>query len=330
MRRRAFVTTGLGVGTSLLAGCTSGGGDQGEDEHTEHGGHDDEEATEAQTATEGSAAARFRLLISDQPAAIGDFDSLTVSFSHARVFGGATSTDEATETATDTVTGENTTAATDTATASPESSATEDGGGGAQPEEEDEHTDDGEHDEEEENETEGEHSDDGEHDEEEESDDEEASEDGGFSEFDLEGQSVDLTEVVGDAAISVLDGELSPGRYTKIELHAADVVGIVDGEEAEVKIPSGKLMLTKPFEVAAGESVDFVFDINVVKRGNGNNYNLLPVIGESGVAGTDVEVEEVGDEHEAESEDEHDEETDHDDGTGTQTASASETATEEN
>jgi hypothetical protein len=108
--------------------------------------------------------------------------------------------------------------------------------------------------------------------------------------------------------MSVLDGELSPGRYTKIELHASDVVGIVDGEEAAVKIPSGKLMLTRPFEVAAGESVDFVFDINVVKRGKGNSYNLQPVIGESGVAGKDVDVEEVeADEGDDEAED--DEET---------------------
>jgi hypothetical protein len=116
--------------------------------------------------------------------------------------------------------------------------------------------------------------------------------------------------VVGDAAMSVLDGELSPGRYTKIELHAADVVGIVDGEEVQVKIPSGKLMLTKPFEVAAGESIEFVFDINVVKRGKGDNYNLLPVIGESGVAGEDVDVEEVeADDGDDEADDEEETET---------------------
>ena len=90
----------------------------------------------------------------------------------------------------------------------------------------------------------------------------------------------------------MFDGELREGRYTKIELYAADVVGVVDDEEVEVKIPSGKLQIVKSFEVRAGETVSFVFDINVVKRGP-NGYNLLPVISESGVAGEDVEVEEV-------------------------------------
>jgi hypothetical protein len=60
-----------------------------------------------------------------------------------------------------------------------------------------------------------------------------------------------------------------------------------------VKIPSEKLKLVKPFEVAAGESVSFVCDISVVKRGKNNGYNLLPVIGESGVAGKDVEANEI-------------------------------------
>lgn len=45
--------------------------------------------------------------------------------------------------------------------------------------------------------------------------------------------------------------------------------------------------------MAAGESVSFVFDVNVVKRGKTGEYNLLPVISESGVAAEDVEVTEV-------------------------------------
>ncbi|MEF8828177.1 MAG: DUF4382 domain-containing protein, partial [Haloarcula sp.] len=118
-------------------------------------------------------------------------------------------------------------------------------------------------------------------------------EDGGFVVHDLDGATVDLTEVVGDKAISVLDGELEAGQYSKIELYAASVDGVVDGESVDVKIPSGKLQIVKSFEVVAGESLEFVFDINVVKKGNGG-YNLLPVISKSGVAGKDVDVEEVG------------------------------------
>ncbi|WP_341850674.1 DUF4382 domain-containing protein [Natronococcus wangiae] len=115
----------------------------------------------------------------------------------------------------------------------------------------------------------------------------------GFYSLDLEGTTVDLTEVIGDKAVSAFEGELSPGTYEKIELHAADVEGIVNGEQATVKIPSEKLQITRPFEIRADDPVDFVFDINVVKRGKENDYNLKPVISESGIAGKDVNVEEV-------------------------------------
>ncbi|WP_367176831.1 DUF4382 domain-containing protein [Haloarcula rubripromontorii] len=231
MRRRRFIATGAGVGVGLLAGC-SGSSDSGSDRTSDDATMDD-----------GGAVGAFRLLISDQPAAIGDFDSLNVSFSRARIFRASEETEDT---------------ATETATADPTGTATADS-------------------------TEAETPD----------DDADEDADGGFVVRDLDGATVDLTEVVGDRAIGVLDGELEAGRYSKIELYAESVEGVVDGESVDVKIPSEKLQLTKPFEVVAGESVEFVFDINVVKKGNGG-YNLLPVISESGVAGTDVDVEEVG------------------------------------
>jgi hypothetical protein len=115
----------------------------------------------------------------------------------------------------------------------------------------------------------------------------------GFYVLELDDAAVDLTEVVGNRAKPVFDGELSPGSYDKLELNVSDVEGIVDGEAAEVKVPSEKLQLTKPFEVAADGAVDFVFDMNVIKRGREASYILKPVVSESGVAGEDVEVEEV-------------------------------------
>lgn len=279
MKRRAFVTS-VGAGAALLAGCTSGGdggsggGSDGSDGGDGTSGTDTGGDATGETSDGGVAGGRFRLLISDRPAAIGDFDSLTVSFSHARVFGDIrTATEDETATADG------------TATATATSSSNETGGGAVQPESDEDEDDPGNGngrgnggDDGEEEEAEGDDGDDGQ---------------GGFTRFDLAGASVDLTQVVGDRAMPVLDETLAPGRYTKIELHASDVTGIVDGEEANVHIPSGKLMLTQPFEVAAGETVSFVFDINVVQRGQGNDYNLLPVIGESGVAGEDVDVEEV-------------------------------------
>ena len=119
----------------------------------------------------------------------------------------------------------------------------------------------------------------------------------GFVIIDLEAATVDLTTVVGEKAVGVFDGELDPDRYGMIELHVADVDGIVDGEPVDVKIPSGTLKLPASFDLAAGDELVFVFDISVINRGRTGRYNLLPVIGESGVVGRDVEVEEIESEH---------------------------------
>ena len=243
MRRRRFIAAGAGVGLGLLAGCS------GSDSGTGGEGSDGGDATT--TTGDGGAVGAFRLLISDQPAAIGDFDSLDVSFSRARIFRAGEATPETGTDGTETT---------------------------AEPTETDDDGDD-------ESETEA---------------DDEDEDEGGFVVRDLDGATVDLTDVVGDRAIGVLDGELEAGRYSKIELYAESVDGVVDGESVDVKIPSGKLQITKPFEVVAGDSVEFVFDINVVRKGNGG-YNLLPVISESGVAGKDVDVSEVdGDDAEGE------------------------------
>lgn len=227
MRRRVFVATTAGLGTTLVAGCSAGNGG---------GDTDEDDGGDSSTAT-GS----FRLLVSDQPADIGDFDSLGVSFEKARLFpgdGDETDTDDGGQ-ATNGTAADEPTADTD-------------------PEQEQEDEDD----------------------------------EAAFTEIDLEGATVDLTEVVGEKATRIFDGELPADTYAKVELHATDVAGVVDGEDVAVMIPSEKLQITKPFEVTADEPTSFVFDINVVKRGP-NGYNLLPVISESGVAGEDVETEEV-------------------------------------
>lgn len=212
----------------------------------------------------------FRLLVSDQPLAIDDFGSLDVSFERARVFraqrdgtaDAATGTDAGTETATANATAASTpsptSTATPTGTVTESPTETEDGSAATE-------SDAG-----------------GEADREER----------GFTVVALDGATVDLTRLIGAKASGVFAGELETGRYTKIELYAAEAVGIVEGEQVDVKVPSGKLMLTEPFSVDAGGTVSVVFDINVVKKGP-TGYSLLPVVSESGVAGEDVEVEEV-------------------------------------
>ncbi|MFA9518160.1 DUF4382 domain-containing protein [Halopenitus sp. H-Gu1] len=218
MRRRSLIKTTAGLGTVLLAGCS--GIDSGADDGS----------TESGT---------FRLLISDQPVAIEDFDSLDVTFSAARVF----QADEDEEITPGVVNG--------TVNESPTPSSDDDTG------------------------------------------DSEDDESGGFVEFDLDSVTVDLTQVKGDRAVSVLEAELDEGRYSGIELRVASAEGVVDGEAVDVMVPSDRLRIIKPFEIGADEELNFVFDINVVQKGPTGDYNLLPVIGKSGVAGEDVEVEEV-------------------------------------
>lgn len=293
VRRRRFLALAGSAGAVALAGCSGDGGS--DDTDGSGGGNGDATVSDGdgESATDSQAVGTFRLLVSDQPVAIDEFDSLEVSFDRARVFRSGEdendeSTDEETQigTTTATATGtpaDNETTATATATVTPTETAEDDADGGDEEEDED-------------REAEGE--------------DGEGGEDaGGFSVIDLDGATVDLTQVLGKKALGVFEGGLPAGRYTKIELYAANVDGIVDGESADVKIPSGKLQIVKPFEIEAESTVSFVFDINVVKKGNGG-YNLLPVISESGVAGEDVEVEEVGD---GKGDDQDDDEADGDD-----------------
>jgi len=241
LERRYFIGIAGGIGAAMLAGCSTRS-DTGDASDDTEGRNDTGDAGDDDAANAGT----FRLLISDQPVAIDEFDSLDVTFDHARIFREAESGDE-----------------------EQDEDGTESGD-----EEQDEKA-------------------------------EEEKEQRRFFTIDLEGSTVDLTRVVGDKAVSIFEGELSEGRYSKIELHAADVDGTVDGGSVAVKIPSEKLQIVKPFEVEAGGTLSFVFDINVVKKGQTGEYNLLPVISESGVDGEDVDVEEIeeggeGDESETE------------------------------
>jgi len=101
--------------------------------------------------------------------------------------------------------------------------------------------------------------------------------------------TVDLTQLKGDNATSVLEGELQTGNYSKMELEASNIQAEIDNSSVDVKLPSGKLQLTKGFTVAPNQTTEFVFDIQVVQRGN-QGYILRPVISQSGTVGKDVEI----------------------------------------
>ena len=287
MNRRAFIATGAGVGTGLLAGCAArdesrdgNGGDTGE-----HAGERESDASDGTGDDTEPDVGTFRFLVSDQPVAIDEFDSLNVSFSTVRIFRDDGAEDEAGD-------------------AEAEGDGQEET---EESEERDEATEEEEDSEDDDEDPEGAETGDDEQEEPEDvGDDREADESDerrGFVEFDLGGAAVDLTTVVGDKATPILESELEEGAYSTIALETSDVEGVVDGERVSVKIPSERLRIVKPFEVRAGESLSFVFDINVVKKGPRDEYNLLPVIGESGVAGRDVEVEEIEPDEDAEPED---------------------------
>ncbi|MFC7216332.1 DUF4382 domain-containing protein [Saliphagus sp. GCM10025334] len=292
--RRAFIAAGGSVGATALAGCTSGDGpEKTNDEGTSDQDTQSDDGSQTGGSEESSQDGNFRLLISDMPADIGDFKRLDVTLDYARIFdGGEDEGDDEDSSETD----------------------GEDGGEGSNETEEDADDqqdssdageDDVDADEESDEGDEGDEDGEGKND----------TSDGverkrGFYIVDLEGRTVDLTNLVGERAVSVFEGELSPGIYRKIELHVSAVEGIVDGEQANVKLPSEKLQITHSFEIGADDPVDFVFDVNVVKRGQGSDYNLKPVISESGVAGKDVEVEEVEREDETDGGEETDDQVD--------------------
>lgn len=269
LQRRHFLLAS-GLGATLLAGCTDL--EQLMDDGTPTTGGDDSTL----------ATGTFRLLISDRPNAIDDFDELNVTFDEARVFPGdddeepeptPTPTPDETPTPTpDDPTPTPTPEPTPTPTPTPEPTPTptpDEPTPTPTPDETPEPTP-----------TPGDQATAADYD-----------RDRGFFYLDLDGATVDLTEVVGDRAIGVFEGELDAGTYHKIELHVDDIEGVLtDGETAPVKVPGTKLMLVHPFEIEPDETLSFVFDINVVARGRTGEYNLLPVISDSGVNGQNVNV----------------------------------------
>ncbi|MEM0360365.1 MAG: DUF4382 domain-containing protein [Candidatus Diapherotrites archaeon] len=116
----------------------------------------------------------------------------------------------------------------------------------------------------------------------------------GFKEIPLSEFQVDLFKLIGQNAFPIGGLELETGKYSKIELHVSSVEAVlISGEPVEVKIPSEQLQITKPFTIEANTETKFLFDIEVVKKGQKYEYNLMPNIAKSGVVGKDVPETEV-------------------------------------
>jgi hypothetical protein len=115
-------------------------------------------------------------------------------------------------------------------------------------------------------------------------------------EFEPGVQMVDLTELQGDRAQEVWRGNVPDGEYSKVFLEISHVSGILleSGEEIEIKLPSGKLQISIPFEVESGEVTNFVYDLTVVKAGKSGQYILKPQAGQSGADQDFIRVEPQG------------------------------------
>jgi len=101
-------------------------------------------------------------------------------------------------------------------------------------------------------------------------------------EFEPEVNEVDLTLVQGDKTQEIWRGNVPEGQYTKVFIYVSDVEGVLASGEANVKLPGGKLHISKPFEVTSGEVTNFIYDVTVIKAGESGKYILKPQVDQSG------------------------------------------------
>jgi len=104
----------------------------------------------------------------------------------------------------------------------------------------------------------------------------------GWVEFTPEIMTVDLTQVQGEQSQEIWRGDVPEGPYSQVFIYVSEVKGILEST-IEVKLPSSRLHISKPFEVADDLLTSFTFDITVIESGNRGKYILKPEISESGV-----------------------------------------------
>lgn len=111
-------------------------------------------------------------------------------------------------------------------------------------------------------------------------------ESGNWLEFTPDITEVDLKPLVGENALEIWSGNLTPGEYSKVFLYVSEVNGILTealgGGKANVKLPSEKLQISKPFVISENTTTSFVYDVTVVKAGQSGQYILQPQIAQSG------------------------------------------------
>jgi hypothetical protein len=110
---------------------------------------------------------------------------------------------------------------------------------------------------------------------------------GQWVEFEPEVGEVDLTLLPGDETQEIWRGNVPEGQYSSVFIQVADVSGVLKetGQTVEVKLPSGKLHLSKSFQITASTVTSFTYDLTVIATGSlqsGIKYILKPQIDQSG------------------------------------------------
>lgn len=108
-------------------------------------------------------------------------------------------------------------------------------------------------------------------------------------EFSPEVKEFDLTLLPGEMTQELWRGNVPEGDYSKVIVYVSVVHGTLKatGEIIEIKLPSNKLQMSKPFQVTTGTITSFTYDLTVVKAGNaqsGGKYLLNPQVDQSGAS----------------------------------------------
>lgn len=270
----------------VLAGCAGAGPGTESAASTEGGPADDSTADTPGETGDGTQSGTVAFYLSDDPNDIDDFRHLNVTVTEVQFhYAGSGSDDETTVT----VTPESTTTEM-TAEATPVLTATTTPGMAAAAAQDDDESDAEADESESAEDDEGRAEDDGSESAASADDDSEDDEgEGRWITREVNGTSIDLTELQGANATLLENFSVPAGEYTQVRMVVGEInATLTDGSDQRVKLPSGRLKLTKPFTLGPDSSVDFVFDITVRKAGNSGKYVLRPVAGESG---TDQEIE---------------------------------------
>lgn len=100
---------------------------------------------------------------------------------------------------------------------------------------------------------------------------------GGAHSYNPSHPTFDLTKLKDGNTTSLFRDQVAVGNYSKMEFKISSAVGILNsnGTQVDVKVPSGTMFVNQHFAVSEGSTTTFVFDIHVVRQGNGG-YSLQP------------------------------------------------------